>query len=80
MSEYLSWETAEEVTFECEPGTLSLEKVKTLKDIGVTRVSLGVENFNDEILENNGRPISRPKSSALTIGFSKSASRKSTSI
>ena len=44
-----------EVTFECEPGTLSLEKVQTLKEIGVTRVSLGVENFNDKILEENGR-------------------------
>ncbi|HLJ10417.1 MAG TPA: coproporphyrinogen-III oxidase family protein [Planctomycetaceae bacterium] len=51
----VSWDHAEEVTFECEPGTLSLEKVKTLKDIGITRVSLGVENFNDEILESNGR-------------------------
>ncbi len=61
LSEYLSWETAEEVTFECEPGTLSLEKVKTLKDIGVTRVSLGVENFNDEILENNGRAHLSPE-------------------
>ncbi len=55
LSDKLSWESAEEVTFECEPGTLSLEKVRTLKEIGVTRVSLGVENFNDTILEENGR-------------------------
>ncbi len=55
MSAHVSWDDAEEVTFECEPGTLSLEKVKTLKEIGITRVSLGVENFNDQILEANGR-------------------------
>ena len=55
LSQSLSWETAQEVTFECEPGTLNLEKVKTLKEIGITRVSLGVESFNDEILETNGR-------------------------
>jgi oxygen-independent coproporphyrinogen-3 oxidase len=61
LSEYLSWQTAEEVTFECEPGTLSLEKVKTLKEIGVTRVSLGIENFNDEILETNGRAHLSPE-------------------
>ncbi len=61
LSEYLSWQTAEEVTFECEPGTLSLEKVKMLKEIGVTRVSLGVENFNDEILETNGRAHLSPE-------------------
>ncbi|MSR56677.1 MAG: coproporphyrinogen III oxidase family protein [Planctomycetaceae bacterium] len=57
----VSWDNAEEVTFECEPGTLSLEKVKTLKDIGITRVSLGVENFNDAILENNGRAHLSPE-------------------
>ncbi len=55
LSRSISWESAEEVTFECEPGTLSLEKVQTLREIGITRVSLGVENFNDRILEENGR-------------------------
>lgn len=55
LSRSVSWDHAEEVTFECEPGTLSLEKVQTLKQIGITRVSLGVENFNDAILEANGR-------------------------
>lgn len=57
----VSWDNAREVTFECEPGTLSLEKVQTLKDIGVTRVSLGVENFNDAILEENGRAHLSPE-------------------
>lgn len=57
----VSWDDAREVTFECEPGTLSLEKVQTLKDIGVTRVSLGVENFNDKILEENGRAHLSPE-------------------
>jgi oxygen-independent coproporphyrinogen-3 oxidase len=61
LSEYLRWDSAEEVTFECEPGTLSLEKVKTLKEIGVTRVSLGIENFNDQILEENGRAHLSPE-------------------
>jgi oxygen-independent coproporphyrinogen-3 oxidase len=61
LAEHVSWETAEEVTFECEPGTLSLEKVKTLKEIGITRVSLGVENFDDAILEENGRAHLSPE-------------------
>ena len=51
----VSWDKAEEVTFECEPGTLSEAKVKTLREIGVTRLSLGVEHFDDEILRDNGR-------------------------
>lgn len=51
----INWDKAEEVTFECEPGTLSETKVTTLREIGVTRLSLGVENFSDAILEENGR-------------------------
>lgn len=61
LAEHISWDSADEVTFECEPGTLSLEKVQTLKDIGITRVSLGVENFNDQILEENGRAHLSPE-------------------
>ena len=51
----INWDQAEEVTFECEPGTLQENKIKTLKELGVTRLSLGIENFNDKILEENGR-------------------------
>ena len=51
----INWDKAEEVTFECEPGTLSQPKLATLKELGVTRLSLGVENFSDAVLEENGR-------------------------
>ncbi|HEX3659293.1 MAG TPA: coproporphyrinogen-III oxidase family protein [Pirellulales bacterium] len=51
----INWNHAEEVTFECEPGTLSQPKLETLKELGVTRLSLGVENFGDSVLEENGR-------------------------
>lgn len=61
MSEFVTWDKAREVTFECEPGTLSMDKLKTLKDIGITRISLGVENFDDKILEENGRAHLSPE-------------------
>ena len=51
----INWDQAEEVTFECEPGTLSRPKLETLRELGVTRLSLGVENFSDTVLEENGR-------------------------
>ena len=57
----INWDKAEEVTFECEPGTLSQPKVQTLKELGVTRLSLGVENFSDKILEENGRAHLSPE-------------------
>ncbi|WP_202617347.1 coproporphyrinogen-III oxidase family protein [Roseimaritima sediminicola] len=56
LHKHVTWDGAEEVTFECEPGTLSETKVKTLREtLGVTRLSLGIENFDDRILEENGR-------------------------
>jgi len=55
LTKSISWDSAEEVTFECEPGTLSRAKVKALASVGVTRLSLGIENFDDEVLQENGR-------------------------
>jgi len=51
----MPWRDAAEVTFECEPGTLQKHKLETLKEMGVTRLSLGIENFDPRILEYNGR-------------------------
>ena len=55
MKALLPWDAAEEVAFEAEPGTLNPGKLTAIKDIGVTRLSLGIENFDDRILEINGR-------------------------
>ena len=51
----LPWDGAREVTFECEPGTLTRSKVDAIREIGVTRLSLGVESHDDRILKENGR-------------------------
>src|SRR5690242_3953358 len=61
LNRHVSWENAEEVTFECEPGTIKKSKLETLKQIGVTRLSIGVEHFNDDILEANGRAHLSPE-------------------
>ena len=55
------WTDAEEITFECEPGTLTPPKLKAIRKMGVTRLSLGVENFDDRILELNGRAHRSPE-------------------
>ena len=55
LKKRISWEAAEEITFECEPGTLTRTKLEMIREIGVTRLSLGIENFDDEILKINGR-------------------------
>lgn len=55
IQQHWTWNAAREVTFECEPGTLKESKLQTIKRIGVTRLSLGVEHFDDEVLGLNGR-------------------------
>jgi oxygen-independent coproporphyrinogen-3 oxidase len=69
-----SWSDASEITFECEPGTLTEAKLEAIRRMGVTRLSLGVENFDDRILELNGRAhrspeIGRAYAFARSLGF-----------
>jgi oxygen-independent coproporphyrinogen-3 oxidase len=74
MKAHLPWDEAEEVAFEAEPGTLTDHKLKAIREMGVTRLSLGVENFDDHILEINGRAhhskeIGRAYGYARELGF-----------
>jgi oxygen-independent coproporphyrinogen-3 oxidase len=74
MKSMLPWDEVEEVAFECEPGTLTDHKLKAIREMGVTRLSLGVENFDDHILEINGRAhhskeIARAYAFARELGF-----------
>jgi oxygen-independent coproporphyrinogen-3 oxidase len=55
LTRLMPWKDAEEITFECEPGTLTEHKLTAIRQMGVTRLSLGIENFDDAILEANGR-------------------------
>jgi oxygen-independent coproporphyrinogen-3 oxidase len=55
LREQSSWDAVEETTFECEPGTVTPEKLRALKELGVTRLSLGFQTLNDEILRRSGR-------------------------
>ena len=74
LSAVTPWSTAEEITFECEPGTLTETKLAAIRNLGVTRLSLGIEHFDDAILELNGRAhrsaeIFRAYSYARSIEF-----------
>jgi putative oxygen-independent coproporphyrinogen III oxidase len=44
-----------EWTVEGEPATLDAERAHTLREIGVTRLSIGVQSFNEALLDRNGR-------------------------
>jgi oxygen-independent coproporphyrinogen-3 oxidase len=55
MQKDFPWTECDEIAFESEPGTLTDEKLYALHDLGVTRLSIGVENFDDAVLKSNGR-------------------------
>jgi oxygen-independent coproporphyrinogen-3 oxidase len=74
MKRLLPWDEAQEIAFECEPGTITEGKLEVLKAMGVTRLSLGIENFDETLLQANGRAhgareIDRAYGFARSIGF-----------
>ena len=44
-----------EFTIEANPNSLTLEKLKAYKSLGINRISLGVQSFDDKVLKNIGR-------------------------
>ena len=44
-----------EISMEIDPGTFSLEQLSDYKTLGVNRFSLGVQSFDDKLLEKSGR-------------------------
>lgn len=55
VEQYFSFAPNCEYTFEANPGDLTKEKIKLLKNAGVNRISMGVQDLNDEMLEQLGR-------------------------
>lgn len=44
-----------EFTIECNPNSISRDKLLLYKDLGINRISLGVQSFDDEVLRAIGR-------------------------
>jgi oxygen-independent coproporphyrinogen-3 oxidase len=55
LKRVLSWEQIEEVTFECAPRSVREDFLMTMHEAGVTRVSMGVQSLDNELLKTNGR-------------------------
>lgn len=59
LFEQFSFENNCEISLEANPSTFDLEKCHTWKEIGVTRVSLGVQSFQEKTLQILGRDHSK---------------------
>ena len=44
-----------EITIECNPNSTDREKLRRYKEIGINRLSIGVQSFDDKILKEMGR-------------------------
>ncbi len=55
LLEVLPVESAREVTIEANPGDITHEKAKAWKAMGVNRLSIGIQSFNDDMLRLIGR-------------------------
>ncbi|MEK9802884.1 MAG: radical SAM family heme chaperone HemW [Curvibacter sp.] len=53
-----------EITLEANPGTFEQERFRAFRDAGVTRLSVGVQSFNDEHLKRIGRVHDRAQALA----------------
>ncbi|HEL5883892.1 TPA: oxygen-independent coproporphyrinogen III oxidase [Clostridioides difficile] len=63
-----------EITIECNPGTLTLEKLKTMKEIGINRLSIGLQAIQEKYLNFIGRihtyeEFEKNYKDALSVGF-----------
>jgi len=58
--------TDSEVTIEVNPGTVTSEQLPEYKNIGINRINIGAQSFNDEILDFLGR-IHSSNDAELTI-------------
>lgn len=56
-----------EITFECNPDDLTTEYLTGLRGIGVNRISIGVQSFDDEVLKFLGRRHSSEQSKKVII-------------
>ncbi|MDP3850977.1 MAG: radical SAM family heme chaperone HemW [Luteolibacter sp.] len=55
LREMIDFSKLDEVTLEANPATFDAEKARLFRDLGVTRVSLGIQSFTPHVLESLGR-------------------------
>lgn len=63
-----------EITIECNPGTLTLEKLNTMKEVGINRLSIGLQATQNYHLKSIGRihtyeEFEKNYKQALEVGF-----------
>lgn len=51
LGKHFTWQKSAEITLECNPDDLNKEKLLELKELGINRLSIGLQSFNDDELK-----------------------------
>ena len=79
LRETFDFEKLEEVTLEANPATFDEKKARLFTELGVTRVSLGIQSFTPHVLKTLGREHSAQEASEA-VGILKQADMPSVNI
>lgn len=64
LQEIFDLSDLKELTFEANPATFDLKKAQLFRELGVTRISLGIQSFDNQILKTLGREHNRDEAAA----------------
>jgi len=79
LHDRIDFPTLDEVTMEANPATFDATKARLFRDLGVTRVSLGIQSFTPHVLEILGREHSVSQASE-SVGILREAGIQSINI
>ena len=55
LSRYYKLDQKMEITLECNPGEINYDKLKNFRELGINRLSIGFQSFNEKLLKFLGR-------------------------
>lgn len=79
LGELLDFPALDEVTLEANPATFDVAKARLFRELGVTRVSLGIQSFTPHVLEKLGREHSAEEAAA-SVGVLREAGMPAVNI
>lgn len=75
LQQYRFWQQPAEATIEANPGTVDLDKLKALRELGFDRISFGVQSLQEQELKAIGR-IHNPRQALEALEWAQQAGFK----
>lgn len=79
LLKHFNFDNDYEITIEVNPEKMTLGKLKEMRNVGINRISIGIQTFNDDILKSIGRKHNSNQA-IKTVNMAKNADFKNISI